>query len=114
MPAITILLGIALMAVGIGTFATSKEQSLTLLLPALFGLLTLGLGIGSVIKADLRKHLMHAAVLLATLGVLIPVIQLLLSSYLMIPSSTWTPFSHWSEWATWFAPGRMPIRWRLE
>ncbi len=78
MPAFTILFGVALMAVGIGTYAASEDKPSALLLPIIFGLVALGLGVGSVVKQDLRKHLMHAAVLLATLGVLIPVIQLVM------------------------------------
>lgn len=78
MPALTILFGVALMAVGIGTYAGSNEPEMGGLLPALFGLLALGLGVGSIVKKDLRMHLMHAAVLLAALGVLIPLIRLVM------------------------------------
>lgn len=78
MPIITILFGVALMAVGIGTYVGTPEGSRAIgdLLPALFGLIALGLGVGSMVKKDLRMHLMHAAVLLAALGVLIPLIRL--------------------------------------
>lgn len=78
MPAFTILFGIALMAVGIGTYAASEDQPSALLLPIIFGLVALGMGVGSIVKKDLRMHLMHGAVLIAALGVLIPVIQLVL------------------------------------
>lgn len=76
MPMFTILFGVALMVVGIGTYTASNEQPSALLLPIIFGLIAMGLGIGSIVKKDLRMHLMHGAVLLAALGVLIPVIQL--------------------------------------
>ena len=78
MPLFTILFGVALMVVGIGTYAASEDQPSALLLPIVFGLLALGLGVGSLFKPDLRKHLMHGAVLLAALGVLVPVVQLVL------------------------------------
>lgn len=83
MPVITILFGIALMAVGIGTYVGTPEDARSIgdLLPALFGLLALSLGVGSVVKKELRMHLMHGAVLLATLGVLIPLVRLVV--YLM-------------------------------
>lgn len=88
MPALTILFGIALMAVGIGTYAGSptaevatdpdKVRSISDLLPALFGLIALTLGVGAIVKKDVRMHLMHGAVLLAALGVLIPLIRLIM------------------------------------
>jgi hypothetical protein len=80
MPILTIFFGVALMAVGIGTYAGTPEASRGIgdLLPALFGLVALALGVGSLIKKDLRMHLMHGAVLLASLGVLIPLIRLVM------------------------------------
>ena len=78
MPAFTILFGVALMAVGIATYTASEEQPSALLLPIIFGLVAMGLGVGSIVKKDLRMHLMHGAVLIAALGVLIPVIQLVM------------------------------------
>lgn len=78
MPALTILFGLALMVVGIGTYAASEAKPSALLLPIIFGLIALGLGVGSLIKKDLKMHLMHGAVLMAALGVLIPIIQLIM------------------------------------
>lgn len=82
MPSFTIIFGIALMAVGIFTYvaSTGQEPPRTIggLLPALFGLIALTLGIASLVKKDLRMHLMHAAVLLAALGVIIPLIRLII------------------------------------
>lgn len=78
MPAFTILFGIALMAVGIGTYIGTPEEARGFgdLLTALFGLVALALGVAAIVKKDLRMHLMHAAVLLAALGVLIPLIRM--------------------------------------
>ncbi len=78
MPVFTLFFGIALMVVGIGTYAASEAKPSALLLPIIFGLIALGLGVASMIKKDLKMHLMHGAVLIATLGVLIPVVQLVL------------------------------------
>lgn len=76
MPALTILFGLALMAVGIGTFAGSGSEDYSALLPAVFGLIALVCGVGSIVKKELRKHFMHAAMGLAALGVLVPLIRL--------------------------------------
>lgn len=78
MPAITIVFGVVLMAIGIGTYAGSEDQPSALLLPIIFGLLGIGLGTGSLFKPNLKMHLMHGAVLIAALGVIVPVVQLVL------------------------------------
>lgn len=76
MPVLTILFGIALMAVGIGTYAGSVEPSLaSFLLQMILGVLALTLGVGSIVKKELRMHLMHGAVLLAVMGVIVPTIK---------------------------------------
>ena len=76
MPIFTILFGIALMVVGIGTFAASNDRPSALLLPIIFGLIALALGVGCIVKKDLKMHLMHGAVLLAAMGVVVPIVQL--------------------------------------
>jgi len=73
---ITIVFGTLLMLLGTGTFfftGASKDQ-LTALIPAIFGLL---LGVcGLLARKDyLRKHVMHAAVLLGVVGVILPAIR---------------------------------------
>ena len=76
MPIYTILFGVALMAVGVGTYAGSAEPSLSsFLLQMILGLLAMGLGVGSIIKKDMRMHLMHGAILLAAMGVVVPTIK---------------------------------------
>ena len=44
------------------------SKSLTALIPTIIGLLLIGLAVGSEAKPNLRKHLMHAAVLIGLLG----------------------------------------------
>lgn len=48
------------------------NASLTALIPAAFGILLMVLGHLAVAKDNLRKHLMHAAVVVALLGFILP------------------------------------------
>ncbi|MBX2852411.1 MAG: hypothetical protein KTR15_11780 [Phycisphaeraceae bacterium] len=81
MPIYTILFGVALMGVGVGTYVASGEEAgmQGFVLQMILGLLAVALGVGSIIKKEMRKHLIHGAVILATLlvlmGVVIPVIE---------------------------------------
>lgn len=81
MPIYTILFGVALILAGVGTYIGSGEEpSLSgFVLQLILGLLAIGLGVGSIIKPAMRKHLIHGAVILAALlvlmGVVIPVIE---------------------------------------
>lgn len=59
-----ILLGI----VGYGYGLTAGSASLTALIPAAFGLVLMLLGHAASARENLRKHLMHAAVLVAVIG----------------------------------------------
>lgn len=75
MPSTAIISGILLILVGIAGYAFSivnNNTSLTALIPAAFGLLLLILGLLAKSKESLRKHLMHAAVLVGLLGFIIP------------------------------------------
>lgn len=82
MPAITILFGVALMAIGVGTYAGSTEPSLSaFLLQLILGLLAIALGVGAIVKKELRMHLMHGAVILAAMGVIVPTVKFI--SYLI-------------------------------
>jgi len=69
MASITIALGVALVALGIGGYVLSGAASLTALIPAAFGLV---IGLAGVMARDERKrmHAMHAAVVVALLGFL--------------------------------------------
>ena len=88
MPIFTILFGVALMAVGIGTYIGAGEAaSLSgFLLQMILGLLAIGLGVGSIVKKEMKMHLIHGAVLLATLGVIIPTIKFGSYLYQLEPS----------------------------
>lgn len=77
MPIYTILFGVALIAVGVGTYAGAGEGAslASFLLQMILGLLAIGLGVGSIVKKDMRMHLMHGAILLAAMGVVVPTIK---------------------------------------
>ncbi|HEY0427539.1 MAG TPA: hypothetical protein VGC76_07010 [Pyrinomonadaceae bacterium] len=62
--ALLILLGVIGYIYGL----TQNAASLTALIPALFGIVLVILGFLSKTKENLRKHLMHAAVLIALIG----------------------------------------------
>jgi len=68
-PSITIALGVALVVVGLAGYFLTGAVSLTALIPAGFGVL---IALAGVVARDdrLRKHAMHAAVLVALLGFL--------------------------------------------
>ncbi len=74
MPSIAINFGRILILIGIIGYAygffMSEYASLTALIPAAFGIVILALGYFAKAKENLRKHLMHAAVLVALLGFL--------------------------------------------
>lgn len=67
MPRITRLFGILLTLIGIIGYLVSGAASVTALIPAFFGIVFIILG-RLAGKESLRKHMMHAAVLLALLG----------------------------------------------
>ncbi len=74
MPAVTVLIGLMLILVGIGGFgisyARTGESHFTALIPAAIGILILLCGVVSIFKENLRKHLMHGALVIALLGFL--------------------------------------------
>jgi heme/copper-type cytochrome/quinol oxidase subunit 4 len=79
MPIYTILFGVALMGIGVGTYIGSTEPSLSsFLLQMILGLLAIALGVGSMVKKEMRMHLMHGAILLAAMGVVVPTIRFVL------------------------------------
>ncbi len=65
----TIGLGAVLVAVGVIAYFATGRDSLTALLPALLGLPILILGIVAL-KENVRRHAIHAALVLALLGAL--------------------------------------------
>jgi|GEM_PF-173451 len=74
MPVLTILFGLGLIAIGTGTYLGAGEvgRFSDFVLHLILGLAAIGFGVGSLVKKPLRMHLMHGAVLLATLGVIVP------------------------------------------
>lgn len=71
MPSISIACGILLILIAIIGYAygaATGTASLTALIPAIFGVLLAGFGYAAKARENLRKHLMHAALLVALLG----------------------------------------------
>ncbi len=79
MPSTSIISGVLLIVIGIIGYVFSVvdgNTSLTALIPAAFGLLLLIFGIIAKSNENLRKHLMHAGVLVGLLGFIIPTVRL--------------------------------------
>ena|SRR5687767_3877611 len=79
MPTYAIWFGRLLVAVGIIGYGYGMfigNASLTALIPAAFGIVLMLLGHLAVAKEPLRKHLMHAAVLIALIGFILPAARL--------------------------------------
>ncbi|MCG3127628.1 MAG: hypothetical protein CHACPFDD_02495 [Phycisphaerae bacterium] len=70
MPLITIVSGDLLIALGVIAYVATGKQSLTALIPAVFGLLLNLLGIIALVKPATLKHTMHAAAAVGLLGFL--------------------------------------------
>ena len=84
MPSISIACGILLILIAIIGYAygaATGTASLTALIPAIFGVLLAVFGYAAKVRENLRKHLMHAALLVALLGFLATA-----SSFLQIPA----------------------------
>ncbi|MGI8469185.1 MAG: hypothetical protein ACR2N3_12115 [Pyrinomonadaceae bacterium] len=82
MPSVSIISGVLLILLGIFGYAFSLidgHASLTALIPAAFGILLVIFGAFAKSKENLRKHLMHAAILVALVGFLIPAARVLLN-----------------------------------
>jgi len=67
MAKMTIGLGFVLIALGIGSYFGTGRASVTALIPAFFGLPLVLLGVAAL-NDRLRKHAMHAAVVVGLLG----------------------------------------------
>lgn len=84
MPSYSIIFGALLIILGILGYVyvlSTPNPSITALIPAIFGILLVLFGVVARAKENLRKHLMHAAVLVALLGFLGTV-----SSFFKIPA----------------------------
>jgi hypothetical protein len=71
MPITAIVCGAILIVIGIIGYVNGQATghgSVTALIPAFFGIALAALGLASQAKEGLRKHLMHAAVVVALLG----------------------------------------------
>lgn len=79
MPNTAILFGRLLILLGIigyGYGIYVGNASLTALIPAIFGLVLMVLGHISNAKENLRKHLMHVAVLVGLVGFIVPLVRI--------------------------------------
>ncbi len=73
MPSVSIIFGALLILLGILGYAyvmSTPNPSMTALIPAIFGVILVLLGVIARSKENLRKHLMHAALVVALLGFL--------------------------------------------
>jgi len=69
MPNITIITGGLLIILGLGGYFGTGSESITALIPAFFGVVIAALGfLGK--KENIRKHVMHVALLIALLGLI--------------------------------------------
>jgi hypothetical protein len=68
MAQISILFGVLLTVLGIVGFVVTDAKSYTALIPVIFGSILELLGVLVLLKPDWRKHLMHAAALVALIG----------------------------------------------
>jgi hypothetical protein len=67
-PKMSINIGILLTILGILSYILTDFASITALIPAFFGIVFAGLGFWGNRSESMRKHTMHAALLLALLG----------------------------------------------
>ena len=68
MPTTAIFFGMILIVLGLAGYLGTGQTSITALIPAFFGIALSGLGVAARSSEGLRKHLMHAAVLVALVG----------------------------------------------
>lgn len=80
MPSTSMTFGGLLILIGIIGYAyglMNGNASLTAFIPSVFGIILVVLGAAAQAKENLRKHLMHAAVIVALLGFIMPLMRLL-------------------------------------
>jgi hypothetical protein len=80
MPSTSITCGVLLILIGIIGYVyglTNNSASVTALIPAFFGIVLVIIGFLAKSKENLRKHLMHGAVLIGLLGFILPLGRLL-------------------------------------
>ena len=79
MPNTAVICGILLSMIGLAGYiygATNGAASLTALIPFAFGTVLEILGVLAKANEGMRKHLMHAAVVIGLLGFILPLIRL--------------------------------------
>lgn len=91
MPGTSIAFGIILILVGIAGYAygiSAGNASVTALIPAFFGLALAACGVIARLSEDIRKHLMHLAVVVALIGFILTAGRLLmkLSEFSLSPA----------------------------
>ena len=75
MPSVSIVCGVLLILIGIAGYVygmMNGNASVTAMIPAFFGIVLAILGAAAGAKENLRKHLMHAAVMIGLIGFIIP------------------------------------------
>ena len=78
MPFTSIICGALLIIIGIVGYVhgmMTEKASITALIPAFFGIVLAGLGVAANGLENLRKHLMHVAVLIGLVGFIVPLIR---------------------------------------
>ena len=83
MPKVTVTIAVLLILLGAGAFYVSSSR--TALLPAAVGLMLLACGGLAIAFDGARKHLMHAAAVVALLGALAPAAALVIRAAQMSP-----------------------------
>ncbi len=68
MSKLSIYIGILLFVLGLASFLLTGAESYTALIPSAFGIVFFILGLVGQKSESMRKHMMHAALLLAILG----------------------------------------------
>ena len=75
MPSTSIIFGVLLIIIGVAGYGyglMNEKASVTALIPAFFGIVIAILGIAANASESMRKHLMHAAVVVGLLGFILP------------------------------------------
>lgn len=70
MSRLTIIVGIALVVLGIASYVVTGGTSLTALIPAAFGVVYFLLGYTAMHREALHKHMMHVAALLSIIAII--------------------------------------------
>jgi len=69
MSLLTTVVGLLLLFLGIAAYVLTDRTSVTALIPCVFGIAYLILGVLALHKPGIRKHLMHGAAALSLLGI---------------------------------------------